>query len=203
MVLWTALVVVGAVVADLVWSRTNDPSLVERTLGGVLVLGIVFSRRARIWIVLLLARGQVGEDDLHPADAWFGRALQIWLFPFAVALIAEPIAHVYSVRYPEIVALSAMVGAIIAWCVLILERRTTATRMTGAYDPQPWWQFALRRPTFILLLGFVGGASLAAAPLYVNSIIRAVPWTQGNWAPVIVASFLGGLLALTRWEAVM
>ena len=200
--LWLALTVALGIVADLVWSRTNDPSLVERVLWGVLVLGIVFSERARLWLVELMARDQMHGTEFSPGDSWVGRALQAWLFPFALALIAEPLAHAYSARYPAVVALTVMFAATLAWSVVVLEPRTRSAHVRVGHLTNVWWQLALRRPTAVVLAGFLGGAFVVAVSFYANSAIRGLPWAQSNWAPVVVASFLGGLLAITRWEAV-
>ncbi len=200
--LWVTLIVAGGIVADRVWSHTNDGSLVERVLWGVLVLGIVFSERAQVWLVEFLARDPMHGTAFGPGDSWIGRGLQAWLFPFALALIAEPLAHAYSARYPAAVALTVMFAATLAWSVLVLEPRTRSAHMIDAHRTNAWWQLALRRPTAIVLAGYLGGASVVAVPFYANGAIRGLPWAQSNWAPVVVASFLGGLLALTRWEAV-
>ena len=197
--LLAALVVVVGVGVEWTWLRTRNASLVERMLWGATVLGIVYSQRARVWLVEMLNQEQDHTADFSAEDRWFGRALQVWLFPLGLALIAEPLAQSDSVRYPDGVALAVMFTAVLVWSVFVLERRAPAsdTHRTGG-----WWQFVPRRPTITMLAGFVVGALLIAGPLYISGALRGVEWTRGNWAPAVVGAFLGGLLALTRWLAV-
>jgi len=117
-----------------------------------------------------------------------------------MALIAEPLARSDNVRYPEGVALAVMFTAVLTWSVFVLEPRTPASdaRRTGV-----WWQFVPRRPTITMLTGFIAGALVIAAPLYLSGALRGVEWIHRNWAAVVVGAFLGCLLALTRWVAVM
>jgi hypothetical protein len=198
--LWAASIVVGGVVAEWIWSRTRNPSLVERILWGATVLGIVCSQRAKVWLIEILDREPIHNADVSAEDRWFGRALQIWLFPLGLALIADPLAQSYNAEHPEGVALAVMFAAIFTWSIFVLEPTTPALDTTRA---GVWWQLVPRRPTISMLAGFVAGGLVIAGPLYINGALRGVEWMHGNWAPVVVGAFIGSLLALTRWVAVM
>jgi hypothetical protein len=198
-VLWMGLILAGGVATEWTWSRTRSPSLVARMLWGFVVLGIVYSARAKFWLVEILNWKDVHKGDLDAEDRWFGHALQVWLFPLGLALIAEPLAQSDSIRYLDGVALVVMFTAVFTWSLFVLEPRAAAS---DAQRAGVWWQSIPRRPTITMLAGFVAGALVVAGPLYINGVLRGAEWTHGNWAPVVVGAFLGSLLALTRWVAV-
>ena len=200
LLLLVALVVVVGIAAEWTWSRTRNASLVERMLWGAIVLAIVYSQRAKVWLVDILDGEYVHQSDFSVEDGWFGHALQVWLFPLGLALVAEPLAQSDSVRYPEGVALAVMFTALLAWSVFVLERRAPAP---DAHRTGGWWQFVPRRPTITMLAGFVVGALVIAGPLYISGALHGAEWIRGNWAPVVVGAFMGSLLALTRWLAVV
>jgi hypothetical protein len=198
--LWVALIVAGGIAVEWTWVHTRNRSLVEQMLWGVIVLGIVCSQRAKVWLVETLNDDDVHKADFSTEDRWFGHALQLWLFPFGLALIAQTFAQSDNVRYPEGVALVVMFAAVFTWSVFVLEPRAPVldTQRAGV-----WWQLIPRRPTITMLAGFGTGALVVAVPLYVNGVLQGVEWMHRNWAPVVVGAFLGSLLTLTRWVAVM
>jgi hypothetical protein len=115
-----ALVVVVGIAAEWTWSRTRNASLVERMLWGAIVLAIVYSQRAKVWLIETLDGEYAHQSDFSVEDRWFGPALRVWLFPLGLALIAESLAQSDSVRYPAGVALAVMFTALLAWSVFVL-----------------------------------------------------------------------------------
>ena len=103
-------------------------------LWGAIVLAIVYSQRAKVWLIETLDGEYAHQSDFSVEDRWFGPALRVWLFPLGLALIAESLAQSDSVRYPAGVALAVMFTALLAWSVFVLARRVAvmSSRVNGS-----------------------------------------------------------------------
>lgn len=152
------------------------------------------------WLIEWLARDREPSVEFGPGDAWFERALQIWLFPLGLALIAEPVAGSLSAERPEAVTFAAMAAGILVWVMAVLEPRA---KLRQAHDQLPRSHRVLGRPLTAMVLGYAGGAILVAVPTYISNVVHDVAWTYLNSSLVVVAAFLGSLLSLTRREATM
>lgn len=198
--MWLTLLTSGALITEWVWQHTQDFGLVERVLSGVIVLSIVIWRPVGGWLIEWLARDREPSVEFGPGDAWFERALQIWLFPLGLALIAEPVAGSLSAERPEAVTFAAMAAGILVWVMAVLEPRA---KLRQAHDQLPRSHRVLGRPLTAMVLGYAGGAILVAVPTYISNVVHDVAWTYLNSSLVVVAAFLGSLLSLTRREATM